>query len=58
VTDDQPREARILSWYGIDGPVGECLVPLELIDTIVNAYEDMGFTVKVTEYLPNSNSAT
>jgi hypothetical protein len=58
VTDDQPREARILSWHGIDGPVGECLVPLELIDMIVNAYENMGFTVKVTEYLPNSNSAT
>ena len=58
VMNDDQREARILSWHGINGPVGQCVVPVELIDTIVNAYEDMGFTVKVTEYLPNSNSAT
>jgi len=57
MTDDQ-REARILSWHGIDGPVGQCVVPVELIDTIVGAYEDMGFTVKVTEYTPNSNHAS
>ena len=55
MADDQ-REARILSWHGINGPVGQCVVPLELIDTIVEAYEAMGFTVEVTEYLPNSNS--
>ena len=58
MTDE--REARILSWHRHDPntPIGQCVVPVELIERITTAYEEMGFEVKVTEYQPKGNYAS
>ena len=58
MTDDQ-REARILSWHmhDRDTPCGQCVVPIDKLQEIINAYEEMGFECKVTEYTPKGNCA-
>ena len=51
-------EARIISWrlHG-DEPCGSCVVPLDKLQEIINAYEEMGFEIKVDPYEPGGNHA-
>ena len=56
MTDDQ-REARILSWHRHDPntPIGQCVVPIHLVERIARDYQEMGFEVQIQEYVKGGN---